>query len=1692
VLILPVLLCSNLIIGQDVSNFKQELIGMSLTEQYEKGYIPESILIPNIPDDSEDIQLLAEDCSESLIPVGPDYTAVPRNDDGSLYIPDIGFEFSFCGSSYSDCYINTNGNISFTQGVSQYSPDGFPYNVPMIAPFWADVDTRNAGCGQAWYKLFSNYMIVTWDSVGWYNQQCSPLNKFQLIISDGTADIIGVGKNVQFRYDEMEWTTGQASGGGPFGGSPATAGYNSGDNVNFEQIGRFNQDNSNYDGPYGNNDGVHYLDYSCFSFNANTNDGAPLQLQCADATMALDVNCSLTLDFLDISSVKFNGCESFDIELDRTDFGCGDEGDHVVTVTVTVGPVTETCTSLVSITADNCGTINIDSEAPVCQSEDPFTLTASPQGGMWSGATQTGVINPENFTPGIYTAIYTNPTACPTTDSIEFEILGSPFVTLSPEDISFCADDNPFQYPIQAQGTGGDNNYTYSWTTPYSQESGPIVFPEESGTYTVVVQDGNSCSDQAEAEVTINPIPTVNINDPGTICQNLEAFQMLASPQGGIFHGSIETPQGIIYPDQNSPGTYLISYTYEDINGCEATEDLLIEIVEAPLALAASNSPICIGNPILLFGNSTSSDPGLNYYWEGPNGFISYDKTPNNATEAGIYSLQIETSDGCLSEFSETEVVITDAPTITTVNGTLGCGANETQIFASTDVSNPDYNWEGPNGFSSTNANPMVMELGTYYVTVSSGANCFSVETAEVVEDSTVPDIDATGNTITCFEPEVQVFVNSTTPNVQYEWCGPNGFKSTEQSPLVSEDGIYSVTAIGPNGCRDTIDVEVILDTEFAVTTAIKDTLSCTISDLQLNFSVDLANVSYEWEGPNSFTSDEATPMISDNGLYYVTVTSDTGCKSFDSIEIAIDTLAPSLQISYNDLDCGNPVSTIKLDNTSNIDQISWAGPNGFTASSDSIEALEIGNYSVEVVYENGCIFTNSINIAGDFNLPEVSAISDTISCSLGSATITGASATPNTEIYWRNDQGEVVGMGNEIMVGSAGIYTCIARNQLSFCEDSVQIEVMQDLNVPDISADGATIDCNSSNFYLEAISQLAVSIEWEGPNGFNSFENNPEVLEPGNYTVTAISDNGCKAVEVVEVIDDTQVPEISLLADSLVCNRNEVIIQTESTGFSDSYQWQGPGGFTSVDQSPLVAELGIYNVTVTSANGCSSSESIEVIQNIEVPSLNASSTNNLSCLEPSTTLSATSNNPNVDYSWVGPGGFISSMPSFNATEAGSYEVTITAPNGCIETAVIDVSANMIFPELTIEGGILDCNNPMIILQTELQNGSNPIYSWTGPNGFISDVADPEITVTGEYTLLVMNDNGCETTSSLYIDEDVNIPITEIDIIGFDCFGSDATLYTNLNDPELNFEWQSESGSIYNGTEIYVQEAGQYTLTVTDNGNGCQFTETAYLEPINPLVDFDYEMIEPGCRNEYGTINIFSVEGGDGSLSFSIDNGNSFQSSPVFENLIPGTYEILVMDENLCEAYDKVTIDELADFSLNTTEFHIVTSGTELELVVESPVPASELESIVWEPAINLSCDDCLNPVFSGYQSALYNVTVVDKNGCSAQAEIEIRVILKDVYIPNAFSPNDDEINDFFTIFGDQNQVETVKWFSIYDRWGNQIFYNEDFPINDPSFGWNGSFNGSKVVPGVYVYAVELQMVNGEVKSYYGDVSIVK
>ncbi|MEM7167509.1 MAG: immunoglobulin domain-containing protein, partial [Planctomycetota bacterium] len=226
---------------------------------------------------------LVDFCGDGATGNRPAVCPDQHNDDDSALVA-LPFTFDFYGTSYTSVYVNNNGNLSFGAASSAFSREPFPFTgAAMIAPFWSDVDTGTAAApiGNVWMRFFDgdgdgsdDTLVVTWDNVGYYNGKSDLLNTYQVAISDGLSPLLGSGTNTCFSYDNMCYTTGDASSGtAGFGGVPATVGANRGDGVDAVQFGRFDHAGADYDGPYGIADGVDYLDGRSYCFSTATTDG---------------------------------------------------------------------------------------------------------------------------------------------------------------------------------------------------------------------------------------------------------------------------------------------------------------------------------------------------------------------------------------------------------------------------------------------------------------------------------------------------------------------------------------------------------------------------------------------------------------------------------------------------------------------------------------------------------------------------------------------------------------------------------------------------------------------------------------------------------------------------------------------------------------------------------------------------------------------------------------------------------------------------------------------------------------------------------------------------------------------------------------------------------------------------------------------------------------------------------------------------------------------------------------------------------------------------------------------------------------------------------------------------------------------------------------------------------------------------
>lgn len=368
-----------------------------------------------------------------------------------------------------------------------------------------------------------------------------------------------------------------------------------------------------------------------------------------------------------------------------------------------------------------------------------------------------------------------------------------------------------------------------------------------------------------------------------------------------------------------------------------------------------------------------------------------------------------------------------------------------------------------------------------------------------------------------------------------------------------------------------------------------------------------------------------------------------------------------------------------------------------------------------------------------------------------------------------------------------------------------------------------------------------------------------------------------------------------------------------------------------------------------------------------------------------------------------------------------------------------------------------------------------------------------------------------------------NYTITGIAIPGYNCtpvitqnatvqvsnLSLAATIQTDFNGYSVSCAgaadgsaWVSANGGITpynylwsNGSTLPLANglsAGTAYVTVSDAG-GCQQTDSVTLNEPSQLA-IDATAVSPHC---YGDLNgSIIVNGSNGSVqvqSYSLD-GLLYSAVDSFPFEIPflgsGLYEISVLDENGCISATQITVPAPLQ---NTVEL-----GDNIFLILGDSVLLTaqvnfDIDTASWSPMDYLNVHDLLNVVSTPLETVLYTITVTDENGCQATDALTVFVENdQSVFVPNLFSPNGDGINDIVTVFANEAQLKEIHFFSIYDRWGNQVHNANHFRPNDFQFGWDGKFRGEYMNPAVFVWYAEVEFIDGTVKLLKGDLTLLR
>lgn len=449
----------------------------------------------------------------------------------------------------------------------------------------------------------------------------------------------------------------------------------------------------------------------------------------------------------------------------------------------------------------------------------------------------------------------------------------------------------------------------------------------------------------------------------------------------------------------------------------------------------------------------------------------------------------------------------------------------------------------------------------------------------------------------------------------------------------------------------------------------------------------------------------------------------------------------------------------------------------------------------------------------------------------------------------------------------------------------------------------------------------------------------------------------------------------------------------------------------------------------------------------------------------------------------------------FNISAEGPASFSLTLTDACNST-IIDTSNILVVdpPEAFLSGELELCEGDTAFLAVQF-TGVPPFeihYAIDGAqqtplSGIMNSQFALPVTNGGQYEIVGFNDAACNGNFG----GNGQVEMTRISLItaiqGVQCYGaSDGAIDLQITGgvPPYQYEWIEDIGTTLNPSQL---EAGTYHLWIQDD-QGCQKMEAVEVPSPAPL-----DLSGMDCSDFLLEELQLRAIGGMPPYLYSTD-GQIFEDQSIFEAMQPGiTYTLSIQDAAGCLFETELLMPALYNQMADLPSEKRVKYGEEHQLVPVLNIPEALVANIRWVPDQNLSCVDCLTPIHTALENEIYSLRIIDQFGC--RDEIDIAIIIDpgvDVYIPTAFSPNGDEINDRFMVFANEVQIEEVVLFRVFDRWGGLMYEEKNFPPNDETYGWDGSFRGHLVDTGVYVYFAQLQLSDGSQKIIDGSVSLLK
>jgi gliding motility-associated-like protein len=1393
---------------------------------------------------------------------------------------------------------------------------------------------------------------------------------------------------------------------------------------------------------------------------------------------------------------------------------------------LTVSNNSSTCPGIdsVLVTVYPKPTAAFTTPAPQCIFNNNFSFVNTSAGGatyLWyfgDGTTST-VFSPTHIyaTANAFTVklVVTSANGCKDSVSRVINVYPKPtaaFTAPTPQ----CIFNNNFSFVNNSTGAA-----TYLWyfgdgTT--STVFSPTHIYATANTFTVklVVTSANGCKDSISRIINVYPKPTAAFTTPAPQCIFNNNFSFVNTSTGGATYlwyfgdgatSTVFSPTHI-YATANA---FTVKLVVTSANGCKDSVSRIINVYPKPTAAFTTPAPQCIFNNNFSFVNTSTG--GATYLWYFGDGSTSTVFSPTHIyATANAFTIKLVVTSANVCKDSVSRIInVYPKPTAAFTTPVAQCIFNNNFSFVNTSTGAATYLWYFGDGTTSTTASPTHVYATANAFTVKlivTSANGCKDSVSRIINVYPKPTAAFTTPIAQCIFNNNFSFVNTSTGAATYLWYFGDGTTSTVFSPthIYATANAFTVKLVvtSANGCKDSISRIInVYPKPTAAFTA--PTPQCIFNNNFSFVNTSTGAASYLWYFGDGTTSTATSPThvyaTANAFTVKLVVTSAYGCK--DSVSRVI-TVYPKPTAAFT-----TPTPQCILNNNFYFANTSTGGATYLwyfgdgttsTATSPSHVYATANVFTVKLVVTsaNGCkdSVTRIINV---YPKPTAAFTTPAPQCIFNNNFSFVNTSTGGATYLWHFGDGTTSTATNPThSYATANTFTVkLVITSANGCKDSVS-NILNVYPKPIPAFTTTTPQCfSTNNFAFVNTSTGAATYLWYFGDGTTSTAINPthSYTAANAYTVKLVvtSVNGCKD-SIVRAINVFANPVATFISPASQCFSNNNFSFVNNSIGAASYLWYFGDGTTSTLQNPThsytTANAFTVKLVVTNTNGCK--DSMTSVVNVYAKPVPAFTTPAPQCFS-NNNFTFTNNSVGASaYLWSFGDGNTSTdqVPTHSYATAGNYNTKLKVTNnfGCTDSTT-DVTNVLAVPTPAFIAPAAQCilNNNFSFTNTST---GTVTYLWHFGDGTSSTLLNPthSYSTANTYTvkLIVTNSNGCWDTASNVVHVNPGAALI---------MGNDAAVCRGLSTPlsiqgAQSYQWTPSLGlSCDTCANPIATPAITTTYTVTALTNsGCPGSDTVKVTVFQPI-DINVSPNKQTCGNDPFTL---SANGATRYLWSPAQGLSSTTSAnPVATTTATTQYMVVGFDNNNCfkdTGYVRVTVFPKPTIRLGVDQ--TVSTGTVVPLTATTT--NGPIVSWLWTPATDLSCNTCPRPVATIKKDITYTATVKNIYGCVATDDIRFNTVCEgsQVYVPNAFTPDGDGKNDILMLRS--KGIEAIRSFKIYSRWGELIFEKNNFPPNNPAYGWDGKIKGVVGSAEVYVYVAQVTCDNVKDFIIKGNITILK